>query len=206
MYKGYGQYSVHFKSKGGILIAIQRTNQKLCQILLNTRIAQDKSQRYMARQLNRSPGTIASWEDGSSSPTILEVIEWFEVLNLNPVHYLYQILEPTDCTEPDVDDDEFITQKLLEYITNIATAEIRRKLYFNILGNTTSDFRAQLDLLTAHNLCPIDVKISNAWAVYHHYVMAKKRNESIASPISPNMDYLQKAIQEVERIVFSKNI
>lgn len=175
----------------------------LTKILIESRESKNKSQRYMAKAMSKSPTTIANWEDGISVPNIVDVLEWFEALGINPAQYMMKLVDPELDRINDYSNDEINKKNLIEFISNIATPSIRQKLAFNLLGNTGSFYEAQLELITAHNLCTMDVKVNNAWLIYHHYIMAKNRNELMQSDIKPNEDLLINAITKGEEAAFN---
>lgn len=172
-------------------------------VLIESRESKGKSQRWMAKAMGKSPTTISNWEEGISIPDIIEVLTWFEVLGINPCQYMMKFLNPKFVDISNTDDDENNKKNLVEFITNVATPSIRKKLAFNLLGNTGSFFESQLDLITAHNLCTLDVKVNNAWTIFHHYIMAKNRNELLPSDVFPDEEGLNNAIIQGEKAAFN---
>lgn len=150
---------------------------KIAEVLIETRMSKDKSIRCMAKAMRRSPATISNWEEGISVPDLSELLEWFDVLGINPTPYILRLCNPNAEKYGVFDDDEKNKQNLMYFIQDVCSPEMRRKLAFNLLGYTGSYFEAQIDLMTAHNLCQLDIKVTNAWLIYHNYIMAKNRKE-----------------------------
>lgn len=176
----------------------------LTQILIKSRESQNRSQRWMAKALSKSPTTISNWEEGISIPNLIDVLEWFDALEVNPITYLMNFIDSDLHVTEQFDDDEKNKSNLIEFINNVATPEMRRKFAFNLLGNTGSFFSAQLDLVTAHNLCTLDVRVNNAWVIFHHYIMAKQRGELLSYNITPDEKALYNAIRNGEQAAFNK--
>lgn len=172
-------------------------------ILIESRESKNKSQRWMAKAMGKSPSTISNWEEGISVPDIIEMLTWFEVLGINPCTYMMRFVNPNFNDINQLEDDEINKKNLIEFISNVASPSVRKKLAFNLLGNTGSYFESQLDLMTAHNLCSLDVKVNNAWTIFHHYIMAKNRNELLDIDIKPDEEGLNNAIIKGEQAAFN---
>lgn len=178
--------------------------ESLSLILIKARESQNKSQRWMAKALGKSPTTISNWEEGISIPNIIEMLEWFDVLGINPAQYMLAFIDPNLNKNSNVNDTETSKNNLIEFIQNVATPETINKLAFNLLGDTGSFFEAQIDLITAHNLCNLDIRVSNAWLIYHNYIMAKNREELLLYDIKPDEQVLFNAITNGEQAAFDK--
>ena len=153
---------------------------------------------HMAKALRCSAKSVENWENGIAAPNIFVVLEWFAVLNANPLHYFLPLWFPgyynKDLEEADIED---ITRDLHHYIDNVASPREKRLLAFNIFGRTGSMFRAQLEMLTAHNHNQLRDRVNAAQVIKDSYEMNAARDTLIAKDgISPDTQLLNEAIKQ----------
>lgn len=176
------------------------TAENLASCLSRSRTELNKSQKYMAQALGKSVGTIQHWEDGIGSPNLLDFLEWFNVLGLNPMRYLLDFLYPD--TFEGIESSDEIRQALIGYLKDNAPDSEIKKLAFCIFGNTGSSWHSQLDMLCAHNHTPMQSRISVASAITTNYAIAQSLDklectDHIMPDINNLKDSIDKAIQSV---------
>lgn len=180
------------------------TSENLCLMLSASRCSVHKSQKHMAKALQKSLGTIQNWENGYSVPNIIDLIEWFDVLGVNPLRFILDFLYPDYFKNLDGSvDDNIVDSALQYYISNIAPASDKRKLSFCIFGNTGSSWTAQLDMLTAHNHTTMRSRVNVAQTIFDNYQMEKARGELMYTDNTmPNEENLCQAIAQSKKSVY----
>lgn len=180
----------------------------LAEILSMSRSECGKSQKYMSKALGKSIGTIQNWENGTAIPNLIDTLEWFRVLGLNPLRYfldfmhpdIYRNMNPNDVT------DEDVHKALLHYICEVAPMSEQRKLAYCIYGNTGSSWSSQLDMMCAHNHTSMRSRVTIAQAIIDNYDMEKYRKELInMDNIMCDEEKLRKAIQLGKEAVYDGN-
>lgn len=181
------------------------TTENLCTMLSASRISVKKSQKYMAKALQKSLGTIQNWENGYSIPNAIDLIDWFDVLGLNPLRFILDFLHPDYFKNLNGDvDDNMVDSALQYYISDIAPASDKRKLSFCIFGNTGSSWTAQLNMLTAHNHTTMRSRVSVAQSIYDNFEMEKARGElKYLNNTMPDENNFKNAIEQARESVFS---
>lgn len=165
-------------------------------LLIEARIDKRKSQRYMAARLGVSLSTVQNWENGVSAPKMTDILDWFNVLGLNPLRACLDCIHPCIYEELSPDSDiEKIDKALSHYLRNVASERERRELAFCIFGPTGSSWAAQLDELTARNHLPIAHRVSISRITVESYGMNK------ATGNLRGMDHILPDIENVERAI-----
>lgn len=165
-------------------------------ILSLSRSEKGKSQKYMAKALGKSVGTIQNWEAGVGSPNLLDFVEWFNVLGTNPLRYVLDFVHPEtyDGLAPDSSTD-MVRSALLNYLQHDASDDEVRKLAFCIFGDTGSSWHSQLEMICAHNHAPLKSRIPVASAIATNFVLANELGEIVCPDnIMPDIGYLKDAI------------
>ena len=67
---------------------------EICEALRESRNLSGKSQEYMSMELGIARKTVQNWEKGVSEPSLGQAIEWFKLLDINPLPYLFQVVYP----------------------------------------------------------------------------------------------------------------
>lgn len=89
------------------------TADHLSAMLTKSRKDAGQTQKYMAKALGKSLGTISNWEMGIGAPNLLDTIEWFDVLNLNFISYWVNFMEE----KPELILTKSQSNKILQCIT-----------------------------------------------------------------------------------------
>lgn len=169
------------------------TIEKLALILATSRTNANISQKQMANKLGKSVGTIKNWESGYATPNLIDTLDWFDVLGINPLAYMLEFLYPDEYHDKST--TEAIDISLNHYLSEVATSSEKRKLAYCIYGNTGSDWHSQVDMLTAHNHLDLRARVSVAATILNAYEMSADRNELInTDKVMPNTADLRNAI------------
>ena len=165
-------------------------------MLKRSREDAEKTKKYMAQAMNRSVKTIENWEQGTAFPTLMTFLEWFEALGLNPMRYVLDFMFPDKYKIlSETDQDDALEEALVFYIKNVATVSEKRKLAFNIFGNTGSSWHAQLEMLTAHNHNPLAARVHASQVIYDAFRMAEAEGKLIRTDEAmPDRELLEEAV------------
>lgn len=173
----------------------------IAEALRITRNESKRSQEYMAFELQVTRRTILNWENGVSEPTVSQAIEWFKLVDKNPIPYLLQ------CTYKDMDKishrdkDSKILTSLMQIINDLPAEGVRQLMYL-FFGNHGSSPRAVLQMITAHLQTPLKDRIAHGQLVATNYEIARLTgNLSRPEHIQPDLDCLNAAIVSAKKAV-----
>jgi len=176
------------------------------EMLSKSRDSCGKSQKTMAKAMGKSIGTVQNWEYGYSMPNILELVEWFEILGLNPLRYMLDFLHPETYEEltKDSSTDE-IRQGVIHWFADVSSDADIRKIAYCIFGHTGSSFSGQLDEWCALNHLPLMDRINMADSISNLYQLRKMREELRGyEHIMPDIDNLTDCIYQAKYAVINK--
>ncbi len=187
-------------------------SEKLAFMLSSARANAGKSQKFMAQALGKSIGTIQNWESGIGAPNIIDMMEWFEILNINPLKYFLDFLHPDtfNCNSSSNNtevENEKSREALLTYLKDFSPDEDIKKLHYCVLGNTDSSWSALLDLMTAYKHLPAKSRVSIAQHIIESYEL-EKDCETLLHPdsVMPNEAKVKIAIQDTRRSIIAENL
>ncbi|MDO4977029.1 MAG: helix-turn-helix transcriptional regulator [Eubacteriales bacterium] len=168
---------------------------EIAEALRRSRNEAGKSQEFMAFELGVSRRTIQHWESGVSEPTIGMAMDWFRLLEKNPLPFLLQHVFPDMDRISGKDDDEKLKKVLLGLIAELPPEGVRQLLYL-FYGDHGSSPRAIMQMVTAHLQTPMKDRVTQAHIIALNYEMAKQKG-SIARPdhIQPDLEFLKAAIE-----------
>lgn len=140
-----------------------------------------KSQDYMAKALGVSKKTIQNWEDGTSSPSQIKGLEWFQVLGLQPLPFYLRVIHPEQFggLTPNSADEEI--EEALFTCLHEFTPDFRRKLLFVLLGDHGSSPIAVMDMIAAHLHTPLRDRLNVAESIRTNYQIAEA-NKTLVCP------------------------
>ncbi|MDD6284835.1 MAG: helix-turn-helix transcriptional regulator [Firmicutes bacterium] len=168
--------------------------ERFSKIWWKSRAESGRSQEYMGLSIGVSKRTIQNWERGISSPNLLQGIEWFRVLNINPLHYFMEFMYP-DAFDDDADDDK-TEQVLIELIKQCTSLEKKQLLYL-ITGDHGSTWHALLQMVTAHCHTTMQSRVSAARIIAENFEIEEQTGQLVCKDaVMPNIDYLKCAINE----------
>ena len=176
------------------------------EILSKSRTISEKSQKSMAKLLNVSPGTIANWEQGIGCPDMVEYLQWFDALGINAMRPLLDYFYPSTFYGLSADDDSRqIRTALIKYFSEVASDDEIRKMSYNIFGESGSSWKAQLEMITAHNHMTMKSRVNVAQTVLDSYEMEQAREELVnVDHVMPNYEYLRECVAKGKKSVFEK--
>lgn len=176
------------------------TVEKMAEMLATSRESCGKSQKYMAKAMGKAIGTIQNWEYGYSAPNMIETMEWFEILGINPLRYMLDFLHPETYKELTADSStDEIRQAVIQWFADVSSDSDIRKIAYCIFGNTGSSFTGQLDEWCALNHLPLMDRINVADVVTNLYKLRKMRDELRGyDHIMPDIDNLENCIYQAK--------
>lgn len=165
-------------------------------MLKESRLESGKTQKFMAKSLGKSIGTIQNWESGYGTPGLVEIIEWFESIGINPLRYILNFIHPDKfkdlCEATSIPDLKF---SLNDYINQIASDDEVRKISFNVFENTGSSWYSQINMLTALNHLPLHYRVLIAQQIYDAYSICDSTDKLINPDcVKPDIEDLKNAI------------
>ena len=135
--------------------------QRFARIWWSSRAAGKRSQEYMAMAMGISKKTVQNWEKGISSPDLYQCLEWFRVLELNPMTWLMEFLYP----EADAGaSDDMLTATL--------TPRQKESVRYIYTGSHGSSPAALTELMLAYIAPPLEQRMALAQLVHEQYSIA----------------------------------
>lgn len=168
---------------------------RFAEIHVKARDKAGKSQEFMALELGVAKKTVQNWEKGISSPSFFQSLEWFRVLNINPMPYYLSILYPDKySTIKNASTDEEVNAAFSVLVEQLSINDKKAFLYF-YYGEHGSPANTLIQLLLAHAHTPLQTRITQAILTYNLYEMEKERDNLICTDaILPDLDTLSKSI------------
>lgn len=165
-----------------------------------------KSREYMSMELGVSKKTIQNWENGLSSPSFFQSLEWFHVLNINPFPFYVSFLYPDKIPMQKSDyTDEEVNDAFASLIENLSVAD-KRAWLFLYYGPHGSSPKSILQLIIAHLHLPIESRIINALQVVGIYELHKQLGSTICnSSIEPDIENLKSALNKARQSAMQKD-
>lgn len=171
---------------------------EICEALREARNISGKSQEYMALELGIARKTVQNWEKGISEPSLGQAIDWFKLLGINPLPYLFQVVYPDMKGINPADDTEIIKQGLENLLLSLPEEGIRQLMYL-FYGEHGSSPRAILNMITAHLQTPMGARVSQGNIILKNYEIARKKDKlTDKNHVQPNIELLTDAIAKGE--------
>lgn len=184
--------------------------ERMAQMLRESRNDAKASQKDMANSLNKNVRTIQNWENGYGTPDVIELLDWFETLGINPLKYVLNWLYPNiydDLELTEANDPKDISNAVQHYFRDVATDAQVCKAAYSIFGNTGSSWNSQLDMLTAYNHLPLYTRALVCAQIIDAYEMCAANNKLIGlDNILPDMDALKDAKEIAKQSVIDGNV
>lgn len=175
------------------------TDTFLSKTLWETRIKGKRSQEYMALEMGVARKTIQNWEKGISAPSIEQAIEWFRILQISPLPYLFQYVYPQMQSINAGDEDQKLRQNLITLIEQLPPEGIRQLLYL-FYGNHGSSPRGVLNLMTAHLQTPMRDRVMSGSLILKQYQISSQQNNLTSlDHIQPDTELLKSCIEKGEK-------
>lgn len=157
------------------------------------------SQEEIAMKIGISRKTVENWETGTSIPSLVRSLQWFEALNAQPLPYFLDALYPGKFNENQSKD---VDRALISIVSALPT-DLKRKLLFILAGNHGSSTVGVLELATAHLHVPLEYRINIAQDVETNYELAQwKGMLCCQDDIRPDLATLSRSISLGKKAVF----
>lgn len=131
----------------------------LSRTLRETRVLKGRSQEFMALELGLARKTVQNWEKGVSVPSIAQALQWFRVLEMSPLPYLFQYVYPEMEGLSGEDEDHRLREALHKLVDEIPVEGMRQLLYL-FYGDHGSSPRAVMNMVTAHLQTPMHDRVT----------------------------------------------
>lgn len=170
----------------------------IAEALRQTRNESGKSQEFMAFELGVTRRTVLNWENGVSEPSVGQAINWFKLVDKNPIPYLLQTVYPSMDKISPKDEDAKILAALMQLINDLPAEGVRQLMYL-FFGNHGSSPRAVLQMVTAHLQTPMKDRIAHGQLIATNYEIALSTG-TLAKPnhIQPDLATLKAAIESAK--------
>lgn len=161
-----------------------------------------KSQEYMANELGVAKKTVQNWENGVTSPSFFQSLEWFRVLNVNPFPHYLAYTFPSEFTNLKASDtDDKVNEAFMALVSTLPISAKRSILYL-FYGEHGSSANAMIQLMLAYLHTPIKARITQAVNTAYIYELEKELGNDICKGnIQPDMEILNKAITRAKASV-----
>lgn len=170
---------------------------RLASLLADARYKTGVSQAQLAKEMGITKKTVQNWEAGISMPSLLQTLQWFRVLGVNPFTYLQAFIYP-GIFEGSVNqtEEEALKKTLHQRIDTLSEREVR-DLLFILTGQHGGSPYAYLQMMVANLQTPLGDRQTVANIIQNNYRNAEAM-EKLADPegIQPDMDALDKAIRQ----------
>lgn len=164
------------------------------EILKHSRRKANKSQQYVALEMNRSLRTIQNWEQGVGCPDIDEFIQWFKAIGSNPIPYLLVYVHPDQYTLAELEDAEGI-RAMYKVITQNLTVADKKALVYIFGGTHGSSPSSVVQLILAHLHNPLRDRIMVAEHILKAYRLNLETGKISDNTVAPNLEMLDRAIE-----------
>lgn len=170
---------------------------RLADLLAGARSQAGVSQAQLAKEMGIAKKTVQNWEAGISIPTLLQTIEWFHVLGINPFPHFQAFLYPGILDTTSVEKSEEDARKELHRrVDSLSDREVRDLLYI-LSGTHGSSPYAYLQMGVANLQTQIGDRQTVAMIVQNNYRNASAMNNLVApDEIQPDMEALDLALRQ----------
>lgn len=169
----------------------------------SVRINSNKSQEFMAESLNVTKKTIQNWENGKSSPSFFQSLEWFRALCINPFPHYFKLVNPDNHNNSTYKSEEDINKAFDNLCDNLPTS-IKRALLYIFLGNHGSSPTAIVQLALAYLHLPLKTRSSHTSTVIHDYEIEESMGNLINNNELPDMTVLINAFECANKSILKK--
>lgn len=175
------------------------SNEFLAKALRESRQKAKRSQEYMALEMEIARKTVQNWESGVSEPSVRQAIEWFRVLQISPMPYLFQYVYPDFEGISRTDGDQTLRKALLAMVEGLPE-ECVRQLLFLFYGDHGSSPMAVMQMVTAHLQTTMRDRVTAGTVILKNYEIAEKKGIlSAPNHIQPDKGFLKNAIERGEQ-------
>lgn len=170
---------------------------RFASLLADSRYKAGVSQAQLAKELGITKKTVQNWESGLSTPSLLQTLQWFRVLGINPFPYLQAFLYPgvLQNTSDKAEEDK-LREELRQRIENLSIREVKDLLYI-LSGSHGSSPYAYLQMMLANLQTPLGDRQTVANIVQNNYRNAEAMGNLVnPDEVQPDMKALDIAIKQ----------
>ena len=181
-------------------------SRRFANIWVTSRADAGKTQAEMADGLGISRKTVQNWESGVTAPDLFTGCEWFRFLGLNPLPYYLAYLFPEffDGVAKE-ENDEALSNALMELVSNMTVGEKRQLLYL-MAGRHGSPWYSLLQMFTAHCHTSMRSRVNVARAVLANYEMEAKTGDLVCPDnIGPDLELLRESIEQGKKAAMDRS-
>ncbi len=181
-------------------------SRRFANIWVTSRADAGKTQAEMADGLGISRKTVQNWESGVTAPDLFTGCEWFRFLGLNPLPYYLAYLFPEffDGVAKE-ENDEALSNALMELVSNMTVGEKRQLLYL-MAGRHGSPWYSLLQMFTAHCHTSMRSRVNVARAVLDNYEMEAKTGDLVCPDnIGPDLELLRESIEQGKKAAMDRS-
>lgn len=181
-------------------------SRRFANIWVTSRADAGKTQAEMADGLGISRKTVQNWESGVTAPDLFTGCEWFRFLGLNPLPYYLAYLFPEffDGVAKE-ENDEALSNALMELVSNMTVGEKRQLLYL-MAGRHGSPWYSLLQMFTAHCHTSMRSRVNVARAVLDNYEMEAKTGDLVCRDnIGPDLELLRESIEQGKKAAMDRS-
>ena len=139
--------------------------EKLGMILAKARVNAGFSQQHIADITGKNRRTIAGWESGSTSPTLDNVLEYFEAIKVNPHSYLIEYIYPKNTGYNTVSEKRELIKKQIDSMSDKGIED----LYLLLSGKNGSSAYCYMQLCVANAQTPLRDRLMVATMVTNNW-------------------------------------
>lgn len=163
------------------------------EMLSKARIDAGLSQKKLADKLGVSRSTIANWESGYTSISLLNAIEGFRALGVPMYPYLISAIYGEEISSADDGVNIVDVRKFLLTFVNELDEFHARELLFLLQGNHGSSPTGTLDLITTYLHLPLTFRVCIAESIVTAYEIMDASGElANTNYVLPSLETLRK--------------
>lgn len=175
--------------------------ERISQILRDSRAKAGVSQDFIAQKLNVSKKSVQNWEFGNSIPNAKTILKWFDAVDLPIYPYLYKLTHPELSALNANSTDEDVRSALLSIIKDMDMKQLRQH-FFEMFGEHGTAPAGMGEVKTAYLHLPMYVKIGIAEIICTQFEIAEARGELVQpETIMPDKDALKAYIAKAKEAV-----
>ena len=163
---------VIFFSSGGDYLVDYNIQDKIADILKQSRYKSGCTQDTIAEKLGVTRKTVQNWESGKSMPDIAQMYNWFNAIQLPPQPYMLRILYP-DVDSGKFDNESEMDKALLKFAQDLPT-HAKQKLLFILEGKHGSSPISVIDMMVANLQTPLSDRLNICQSIILNYEMAEE--------------------------------
>lgn len=163
---------------------------------LVTRVCEESglSDRFIARSLDIAESTLAKWKSGAGAPSMVGLLNLYDVCGRNPWECLPEYLYPDVLLAPLTAEDNAVLDRVC-LRTAASDPRTVRQIAFLLFGDHGSDFMAYMAKMTADLQCTLQSRSASASLIASNFTIDHARGQLCCpQAVLPDMAVLKAAI------------